>query len=145
MEEVIAVNRRNYYSYRKGLEGLPGISVTSYAATERNNYQYIVVEVDPALSLLNRDELVAVLASENVLARKYFWPGCHRMEPYRSLQPHANLLLPETERIAPRVMVLPTGQSVSNEAVDVVCRLLRDSLASADQLRSVLAAAAATT
>ena len=40
----------------------------------------------PALS---RDELQRVLWAENVLARRYFFPGCHRMEPYRSLFPDA--------------------------------------------------------
>ena len=30
-----------------------------------------------------RDDLVAALHAENVLARRYFYPGCHRLEPYR--------------------------------------------------------------
>lgn len=140
MEDVIAINRENYFDYRNGLNGLPGISVICYDPAESNNYQYIVVEVDPAISPLNRDELVAVLTSENVLARKYFWPGCHKMEPYRSLQPHAGLLLPETERIAARVMVLPTGQGVSKESVTKVCRVVSDALANAAKLRNVISA-----
>ncbi len=41
--------------------------------------------------------LVRVLHAENVLARRYFYPGCHEMEPYRSYFPHAGLVLPETE------------------------------------------------
>ena len=43
---------------------------------------------------ISRDELVQILQAENVLARRYFYPGCHRMEPYRSYYPHARLLLP---------------------------------------------------
>ena len=52
---------------------------------ERTNYQYIVLEVDELETGLTRDELVQVLIAENVLARRYFYPGCHRMEPYRSV------------------------------------------------------------
>ena len=74
-----------------------------YDKQESNNYQYIVLEIDPEVAPLNRDEVVAVFHAENVLARKYFWPGCHRMEPYRSLQPNADLLLPNTERVASRI------------------------------------------
>ena len=44
------------------------------------------------------------------------------MEPYRSLQPNVGLLLPETERLARRIMVLPTGQATSEEAVEIVQR-----------------------
>jgi dTDP-4-amino-4,6-dideoxygalactose transaminase len=128
MAEIITVNRRNYELYHAGLAALPGISLIKYDSQERNNFQYVVVEVDPAISPLNRDELVKVLHAENVLARKYFWPGCHQMEPYRSLQPKAAQSLPETEELAGRIMLLPTGQAVSEEAIKLICGILRDTL-----------------
>jgi dTDP-4-amino-4,6-dideoxygalactose transaminase len=121
VEEIIATNRRNYEAYREGLADVLGISVIDYDPAERNNYQYVVIEVDPAVCSGNRDEIVEALHAENIMARKYFWPGCHKMEPYRSLQPNAGLLLPETERIAARVIVLPTGQTVEVETVARVC------------------------
>jgi dTDP-4-amino-4,6-dideoxygalactose transaminase len=125
MDEILAVNSRNYRSYREGLYGLPGVTLKEYDATESNNYQYIVVEIDENKSLLNRDELVAVLQAENVLARKYFWPGCHRMEPYRSHFPNAHLLLSVTEKTAAKVMVLPTGQAVCVDDITKICEILR--------------------
>jgi dTDP-4-amino-4,6-dideoxygalactose transaminase len=138
MEAIVASNRKNYEAYADGLRGLPGISLIVYPAQERVNYQYVVIEVDPEASPLNRDELVAVLHGENVLARKYFWPGCHRMEPYRSLQPNAFLLLPQTDKVAARVIVLPTGQSLSPENAQVVCMLIKTALKKAPQVRSAL-------
>jgi len=128
MEEIVAVNRRNHEAYRNGLAGLPGVSLVCYDAPETSNFQYVVVEVDPEVSPLNRDELVAVLHSENVLARKYFWPGCHQMEPYRSSPHSASRLLPHTESIAARIMVLPTGQTVSCEDVAAICGIIRAAL-----------------
>jgi dTDP-4-amino-4,6-dideoxygalactose transaminase len=125
IEEIIAVNRRNYEAYKVGLSDVPGISVIDYDPAERNNYQYVVVEVNPEICPRNRDEIVEALHAENIIARKYFWPGCHKMEPYRSLQPNAGLLLPETERIAARVIVLPTGQTVDEETVARVCEVIR--------------------
>ena len=124
VEEIIEVNRRNYEAYKSGLAKLPGISLISYNLAERNNYQYVVVEVDLESCPSNRDEIIKALHAENIIARKYFWPGCHRMEPYRSLQPNAGLLLPETERIAARVIVLPTGQMVDVETVHRVCKVI---------------------
>jgi len=138
MDDLVAVNRRNLEAYRKGLEGLPGLSMVACDAAERNNYQYVVVEVDPDEAPLNRDELVAVLHAENVLARKYFWPGCHRMEPYCSLQPDAGLVLPETERVAARVIVLPTGEEVSEDMVATICEIIHVAFLKAPELRSVL-------
>jgi dTDP-4-amino-4,6-dideoxygalactose transaminase len=125
MDEIVDVNRRNYLAYQGGLESVPGISVIQYDPTEWNNYQYVVIEVDPDVSLRNRDEIVESLHEENVIARKYFWPGCHRMEPYRTIQPDAWKHLPETERIAARVIVLPTGQMVDEPTVGHVCEIIR--------------------
>jgi len=139
MDSVLETNLRNYKAYCEGLDGLPGISVIRYDRSERNNYQYIVVEIDPALAPLNRDELVEVLHAENILARKYFWPGCHRMEPYTSRQPDAALLLPETERIAASILLLPTGQAVNAETAQVICRIIETAFANARAVRAVLA------
>jgi dTDP-4-amino-4,6-dideoxygalactose transaminase len=128
VEDIISINRRNYEAYKTGLLNVLGISVIKYDPAERNNYQYVVIEVDPEVCPRNRDEIVEALHAENIIARKYFWPGCHKMEPYRSLQPNAGLLLPETERIAARVIVLPTGQTVEVETVARVCEIIRDAL-----------------
>ena len=138
MDEIIAANRRNHEAYREGLRGLPGIALKEYDASERRNYQYIVVEVDAARSALNRDELVAVLQAENVLARKYFWPGCHRMEPYKSYYPNAHLLLPQTEKMAAQIMVLPTGQAVGAEDVGKVCAIIQTALSQSAAVRAAL-------
>lgn len=139
INELVAVNRRNYECYRSGIATVPGISLLAHDSAEQHNYQYVVAEVDPAVASLDRDELVTVLHAENVLARRYFWPGCHRMEPYRSLQPNAHLLLPVTERIASRVLVLPTGQSVSAESIGSICGILRTALSNAATVRAALA------
>ena len=125
MEEIITINRRNYEAYKTGLANVLGISVIKYDPAERNNYQYVVIEVDPEVCARNRDEIVEALHAENVIARKYFWPGCHKMEPYRSLQPNAHLLLTETECIAARVLVMPTGQTVEVETVARICEIIR--------------------
>lgn len=124
ISDIIDVNRRNYLTYCEELRTVRGVSVISYDPAERNNYQYVIIEVDPDICARNRDEIVAALHAENVIARKYFWPGCHLMEPYRSLQPNAGLLLPETERVAARVIVLPTGQTVDKQTVRRVCEII---------------------
>lgn len=136
--EIIAINRRNYIAYRMGLQDLPGITVITYGERERYNYQYIVVEVDSQHSPLDRDEIVAVLHAENVLVRRYFWPGCHRMEPYRSLQPKAYLDLFETERMASKILLLPTGQAITTEHVEVICNIIQSAFMQANHVRDTL-------
>lgn len=123
IDGVIETNKRNYHAYREALGVLPGVSVIEYNEAERNNFQYIVMEVDQG-GRASRDQIVAALQAENVLARKYFWPGCHRMQPYRELFPHARLMLPQTEYVADRVIVLPTGKDVTADAIATIGRIV---------------------
>lgn len=124
IESVIEANRRNYRTYQRELSGLPGIRLLPFDETERNNYQYVVIEIDENCPV-TRDSLVQALHAENILARKYFWPGCHQMQPYRDLFPHARLLLPNTEKVADRVIVLPTGTTINDKIVSVVASVIR--------------------
>ncbi len=124
LDEFVAVNRRNYGVYQKCLRSVRGVTMVPHNEAERCNYQYIVLEIDEDDAGISRDEIVEILWAENVRARRYFYPGCHRMQPYRSSFPHAGLNLPSTERLCQRVMLLPTGTSVSEEQVQMLCRLI---------------------
>ena len=124
IDGVVEANRRNYMAYREGLSGLPDISLLGFDESEHNNYQYVVIEVSEN-SPVTRDRIIEVLSAENILARKYFWPGCHNMKPYSDLYPHAGLMLPNTQQVAERVIVLPTGTTVDEEMVKAVTQVIR--------------------
>jgi len=138
LDDFIEVNRRNYGIYRQELADVPGVRFNDYSATEKCNYQYVIVEIDETVTGINRDQFVRILHAENVIARRYFYPGCHQMEPYRSYFPHARLLLPHTERLADRVMSLPTGTSVSSEDVVSICEIIRLAVANGIELAKAL-------
>ncbi len=128
INDFISVNRQNYHTYMEELNAIPGVKVCAYDESNRNNFQYIVVEIDEFEAGLSRDTLVEVLRAENVLARRYFYPGVHQMEPYCSYFPHAGLLLPRTEVLTERVMSLPTGTAVNTEVVRQICDIIRQAL-----------------
>ncbi len=129
MDEFIAVNRRNYQIYQTHLVGLEGVSLFAFDDAEKCNYQYVVLEIDPQITGVKRDELLAILHAENVLARRYFYPGCHQMEPYRSYFPHAGLLLPQTEKLSQRVLCLPSGTAVEEDDIGLICSIIETALA----------------
>jgi len=123
IDDLIAINRRNYVAYVRGVQDVAGLSILEIDSSIRSNYQYVVLLVDDECSV-SRDDLLAELRRNNVLARRYFWPACHRMEPYRTLQPNAGAELPATEGIADQVIVLPTGTAVSEADVDVITAMI---------------------
>jgi dTDP-4-amino-4,6-dideoxygalactose transaminase len=124
MEEIIATNRNNYLRYQMELKDILDVTLISYEENERNNFQYIVVEIDEEGGV-GRDMLHALLRAEGILVRRYFYPGCHRMEPYRSLYPKGKHCLPQTERACARMLCMPTGTAVGAEQIRAICALLR--------------------
>jgi dTDP-4-amino-4,6-dideoxygalactose transaminase len=138
LSEFIETNRRNYQAYLHCLRSVPGVRLLNYDEAEKRNYQYIVLEIDESVAGLNRDDLIEVLRAENVLARRYFWPGCHRMEPYKTLFPKAGSTLTVSEKIADRVLVLPTGTAVNARDVQTICMIILEALAHPGPVRQSL-------
>lgn len=123
IDGVIEANKRNHQAYSEGLAGLPGINLLKFNENEHNNYQYVIMEVGEDCPV-SRDRIIEVLHAENILARKYFWPGCHNMKPYRDLYPHAGMLLPYTQQVADSVVVLPTGTTMEVAMVNTVVSVI---------------------
>ncbi len=140
LDEWLAVNHRNRDAWARTLADVPGITLKAWGDGDLRNDQYIVAEVDAEETGLSRDHLVTALRRENVLARRYFHPGCHRMEPYRSHPPVGGWNLPVTEAVCRRVMVLPTGMAVSEEDIARMGRLMAAIIAEAPTVTAVIAA-----
>jgi len=123
-ESVVESNRANYEAYKDSLADIPGLTLLPYDPSEQNSYHYVVLEISSGCPA-RRDDIVAALLAENVLARKYFWPGVHKMRPYRDLFPHAHLMLAQTERVAESVIILPTGTTLPEHAIGTIADIIR--------------------
>jgi len=124
LEEFMEINKRNYFIYKMLLEGIKGLRMIEFDEAEKCNWQYVVLEIGDEYPS-SRDELIEKLHSKSVRARRYFWPGCHKMEPYRSLQPNAGMMLPVTEQVAERIVVLPTGTAVGEKEIREIAGIIR--------------------
>jgi dTDP-4-amino-4,6-dideoxygalactose transaminase len=140
MDEFAAINERNDACYRSVLAGLPGLELIGYEPQEHNNRQYVVALVDENRCPLTRDQLLQWLHSQNVIARRYFYPGVHRMQPYASRDPALSRRLPITDKVLERVLVLPTGSAIGPDEIEIIGGLIRRALESAEKLRHVLPA-----
>src|SRR5437764_4950166 len=135
LDNFVEANHRNYELYRQQLAKVPGISLALYEESEKCNYQYVVIEIDETAAGISRNTFDEVLWAEKVLVRRYFYPGCHRMEPYRTDDPQTGLRLPHTERLAGRVLCLPTGSAVSSDAICAICDVIKFIIKHATVLR----------
>lgn len=130
LEDFLAANRRNYRAYEEGLAGIPGVRLLPFEP-EQVNCHHITIAVDPVAAGLDRDALRRVLVAENVLARRYFYPGCHRVPPYGENPAPA---LPVTDAALETCLSLPTGTAVGAEDVARIGEIIRLAVASAAEL-----------
>ena len=134
LDDWIAAGARNVARYDRGLAGLSGVSLQRPSAPgDATNHHYAVLEIDAREAGLTRDDVLDVLWAENVRARRYFYPGCHRMEPYRS---EAEWRLPHTDGVVERVLQLPAGAAVSGGEIERVIAVLRTAVAHAGAVRA---------
>jgi dTDP-4-amino-4,6-dideoxygalactose transaminase len=125
LDEFISTNYRNYKQYQHELEGMPGVQLLQYNEAEKCNYQYIVLEIDENLTKVSHDQFIKILHAENVLARRYYYPGCHNMLPYRQNTLNHALKLTQTERLANQVLTLPTGTAIRSSDISKLCQIIR--------------------
>lgn len=134
-DDFVAANHRNYRAYRRALSGIPGLEVIEYDESLPQNYQYVVADIDRSVCALDRDAILDVLWKENILARRYFYPGCHRMPAYRT-EDH----LPHTDRVSDGVLVLPTGSTIQVEDVETICSIIRTAIENAQAVQRLRSA-----
>jgi dTDP-4-amino-4,6-dideoxygalactose transaminase len=120
-------NRTNHERYVAALEPVGGLRVLRYDPVGRSNFQYVVVEIDEEALGIARDDVVDALHAEHVLARRYFYPGCHRHAPYSGWERRWDL--PVTERVAASVIVLPTGTAVTPDDCTTIGGLVAELVA----------------
>jgi dTDP-4-amino-4,6-dideoxygalactose transaminase len=138
LSDIMEANKQRYGIYQKIFEGIDGLQLVAYDEGEQNNFQYVVVEIDEGVTGLSRDRLADILWAENILARRYFYPGCHRLAPYVSDTTIDRSQLKETEKMCERTLCLPTGTAVAKETVDTIAQLLVFIVKNGEAIRSKL-------
>jgi dTDP-4-amino-4,6-dideoxygalactose transaminase len=106
IDQAIACRKSIDTAYRQQLQGVKGIHCQADAGQAVSNYAYfpILVEDDYPLS---RDDLYEKLKSQNIFARRYFYPLITDFPMYRAL-PSANKdNLPVATNAAKRIICLP--------------------------------------
>lgn len=122
IDEEIAKRKSVVERYRKHLEGVEGITLCKPQADVVSNYAYFPVVFDGYKH--SRDDIVQILASEGIVARKYFYPLVNEYDCYKNLVTADITKTPVAKHIADRVLTLPLYADLSFEDVDKICDLI---------------------
>ena len=120
-DAALARNHAIFERYRAAIAAIPGASLHVPRHVNATNHQYVVCEIDEPAFGLSRDALLGLLKAENVIARRYFYPGSHRSVPYVDELPQFVDALLHTDLLNSRLIQLPSGALVTDADVDGMC------------------------
>ena len=130
-------NEMLYRHYEKRISSIPGLHLIPPSGVSYSNYQYVVCMVDESAYNLSRDMLLDLLKAENVIARRYFYPGVHQTVPFNEEFLNCNNCLPNTDKICAACLQLPVGARVTSEHVNRICNILEKAHDFSSEIRSL--------
>ncbi|HJY51652.1 MAG TPA: DegT/DnrJ/EryC1/StrS family aminotransferase, partial [Stellaceae bacterium] len=118
-EQAALTRRRAVARMREGLAKLPGLTVAAAPHDQDPIWLYLPVFVDEREFGLDRDDVAAALAKENLYVRKYYSPPCHHMRAYTASH---DVTLPRTEASAYTVLALPVYNDMTEDECDGIAQ-----------------------
>ena len=120
IERDIASRKATVQRYNERLSGVKGIKLMVEQKDVTPNYAYYAVCFDPNEFGETRDNVYERLKSNDIFARKYFYPAVNEMECYKE---HAENT-PIAAEISRRVLTLPLYSDIRDEDVDCICDIV---------------------
>ena len=122
IDDELKKRRKVYKRYVERLSNVPGVTISKEQNNVKPNYAYFPVVFDKSVFGKNRDEVMDVLAKENIFSRKYFYPLINDYECYRN--EYDSNLTPIAKRISDNVLTIPMYANLSTEEVDTICDII---------------------
>jgi len=125
LDRLAEFNRRRaelHALYRKGLEGLTGLELPGDPAYPHEHSHHLFVV---KILAMERERFMEKLSDYNIGYGLHF-PPCHLLKYVKDR--YGIVKLPETERVAGKILSLPFFPDMTDEDVDYVCRAIREIL-----------------
>ena len=108
--------------YRERLEDIKGIKLNMIQDMVESNYAYFPVVFDGYK--YTRNEILNILDTNGIKARKYFYPLTNSFECYKNYPTAGTEKTPIAQHIALRVLTLPLFADLMLKDVDEICDLI---------------------
>lgn len=116
--EEIEKRRAAVERYRELLNGIDGLQLNVIQADVKSNYAYFPVVIEPKSFGATRNEVAAALASQGVMARKYFYPLTNSFECF-----YGKFDVTETPvalHVSKNILTLPLYADLTLDEVDKI-------------------------
>jgi perosamine synthetase len=123
VEEFLATKRHMADQYKKGLTGIPGLTLPITRDWATHVYWMYAILVDEEKFGMNKDEFRAILLKKGVDTRDFFYAP--NTQPALTDKGLGGGKFPVTERIARDGCYLPSGLAITDAQIKEVCETIR--------------------
>ena len=122
-DKNVAHNFRLREIYVEALFGIDGIEVEPLYGISKSNGCSLIVRIDEERFGVSCDILATALEAENVLTRRYFEPGSHRVPQFACRRKWE---LPHTDNVQRMLLALPLGFRINVQAASRISALVSE-------------------
>jgi len=108
--------------YKEGLKDIPGLRFLDEPAGVDYNYSYFPVFIDELEFGRTRDEIYEELKSQDIFARRYFYPLISEFAAYRGLPSAKGLDI--AHEISRQIICLPLYPDLPDDVVDLIISII---------------------
>lgn len=113
--------------YHTGLSKIAGIRLASSPAGLSNyNYGYYPIFISESIYGQSRDSLYHYLKTQDIIARRYFYPLISQYSAYQEIGAASQLSVPTAEKISKEVICLPIYPELDPEDVLRIIDLIKE-------------------
>lgn len=126
MNQELKDRKRVSDRYRENLESVSALILNDFdRVEEKRNYAYFPIFCQEEEGLF-RDNVYHVLRENQIYTRKYFYPLTCEQACFRNKYKKADLSA--ARRLAGQVLTLPVYGDLSNDEIDRICNIIKNTL-----------------
>lgn len=122
IDDEIEKRKKITEKYRKLLSNIKGIHLCPIPSNVKLNYAYLPITFNKGKFGKSRDEVMDLLAKENIFARKYFYPPTNKLQCCRNYI--GAELTPIAHEVSNSVLTLPLYADLTMGDVERICRII---------------------
>lgn len=123
IDDEIKKRKKVVERYRENLKNINGIKINEEQNGLKSNYAYFPVLFNKDEFGFNRDEVCDKLSSNNIFARKYFYPLTSLFQCYEGKFKINET--PVAKYVSENILTLPLYADLSLEEVDKICSIIK--------------------
>lgn len=110
--------------YESNLKNVDGLTINKVEKNCTDSFQYFVIRIDKELFGSSRDEVHQKLLSNNIFARRYFYPLMSSYPHYKNLKSSQKRNLPIAHKVENEVLSLPFYGDLSEYELTRISKII---------------------